>query len=433
MERSFREWNRPHCSSPIQIHSPCETVSRLPNGIILMPGVRGEAVRLSQVELTSVVTEAEVSRIAAVGNRVIRNLEITKSYADLSGAFRARTGGGADWCTFATWASRQAGSTIRGEDLLDRFERRLGRRAWMLAPVQSLSRMLLRKGLLEQDTTFGRVIAAIHTPFDALERTSAAVAEGNVKVFEEIGREFARFLATVPVDARPDSAACRAFAAGLRAGPPPEGQDYLREAFAHYQQQRFESDAALRAGWILLANLKIGLHEQTRLQPQIAAAVDAPLVTVADLGARVLHILLPGSRRWPRAVHDPAASVVGWIAARIRRDAVAVTREVVTETMMVLALPNGVLSLGRNLDAPVPDVFKEATPPALAEFVKRHDPCAPGTSNCAARDWCDLGQRMHYILHLFRAFADEPSLFSQPFTAEQVARFRAGVVPEGDL
>jgi hypothetical protein len=78
-------------------------------------------------------------------------------------------------------------------------------------------------------------------------------------------------------------------------------------------------------------------------------------------------------------------------------------------------------------------VFKGAMPPALADFVKDHDPCAPGTSNCAAKDWCDLRQRMHYILHLFRAYAHEPSLFSEPFTAEQVARFRAGVVPEGDL
>jgi hypothetical protein len=388
---------------------------------------------LSQVQQTSSATEADVSRIAAIGNRVIRNLEITNCYAGLSAAFRARTGAGADWCTFATWASRQAGSTIRGEDLLDRFERRLGRRAWLLAPIESLSRMLLRKGLFEHDTTFGRVIDAIHTPFDAMERASAAVAEGNLKVFEEIGREFARFLATVPADARPDSAEYLAFAAGLRPGPPPDGQDYLREAFAHYQQQRFESDAALRAGWILLANLKIGLHEQIRLQPQIVAAVDAPMITIADLGARVLHILLPGSRRWPRGVHDPAASVVGWVAARIRRDAIAVTREVVTESMMVLTLPNRVLSLGQNIDAAIPDVFTGAAPAALAEFVTAHDPCAPGTSNCAAEDWCDLRQRMHYILHLFRAYADESSLFSQPFTAEQVARFRTGVVPEGDL
>ena len=40
---------------------------------------------------------------------------------------------------------------------------------------------------------------------------------------------------------------------------------------------------------------------------------------------------------------------------------------------------------------------------------------------------------MHYILHLFRAYADEPSLFSEPFRPEQVAQFRADVVPEGEL
>ena len=95
--------------------------------------------------------------------------------ADLSAAMHART---ADWCTFATWASRQAGNTIRGEDLLDAFE-----------------------------------------------RASARVAEGNLKVFAEIGREFARFMAAVPIDARVDLPEFLAFAAGLRPGPPPDGQD----------------------------------------------------------------------------------------------------------------------------------------------------------------------------------------------------------------
>ena len=40
---------------------------------------------------------------------------------------------------------------------------------------------------------------------------------------------------------------------------------------------------------------------------------------------------------------------------------------------------------------------------------------------------------MHYILHLFRAYAMEPRLFSRPFTPAQVARFRAGIVPDGRL
>ena len=148
---------------------------------------------------------ADVARIAAMENPVIRNLEITECYADLSAAMRASTGGAADWCTFATWASRQAGSTIRGEDLLDNLDRRLGRKRWLLAPLASLNRLLLRKGLFQPDTALGRIVAEIHSPFDAFERASAEVARGNLKVFEEIGREFARFMATVPVDAREDS------------------------------------------------------------------------------------------------------------------------------------------------------------------------------------------------------------------------------------
>jgi hypothetical protein len=378
-------------------------------------------------------TVLDVARIGAIRNRVIRNLEITACYADLSAALQVRTGRRADWCTFATWASRQAGSTIRGEDLLDRLARRLRLQGRLLAPLQSLSRLLLRKGVFEPHTRLGRAVAEIHTPFDAFERASEAVAEGNLRVFEEIGREFARFLAEVPADARADSEPFLAFAAGLRPGGPPEGQQLLRDAFTHYQEQRHEQDPAVRAALILLANLKIGLHEQTRLQPQIAAAMDAPLTTVKDLGARVLHACFPSSRRWPVFLQRPAGSVIGWAAMHVRRAVIGVTREVITEAMMVLALPGGVLSLGRNLDAPLPPVFAGAPHPSLAPLVEEFDPCAPGTSSCGADDWCDLRQRMHYILHLFRAYAEERSLFDAPFTPDQVSSFRAGVIPRGEL
>ena len=378
-------------------------------------------------------TVADVARIAAMANPVIRNLEITECYADLSAAMRARTGGSADWCTFATWASRQAGSTIRGEDLLDNLDRRLGRKRWLLAPIASLNRLLLRRGLFQPDTALGRIVAAIHSPFDAFERASTEVARGNLRVFEEIGAEFARFMASVPVDAREDSEAFAAFAARLRPGAPPDGQDLLREAFACYQRQRHESDPGAQAAWILLANLKIGCHEQTRLQPQIAAAVDAPLATAADLGARVLHALIPASRDWPGVLHGPATYALGGLALVVRREAVKVTREVVTEAMMVLSVPGAVLSLGSNLDAPVPERLAGAPRPFLASFVQEYDPCPPGGVACAATDWCDLRQRMHYITHLFRAYSETASMFSRPFTPQQVAAFRAGHVPDGDI
>ena len=380
--------------------------------------------------MVSLVLDAKA--IADLRDPVIRNLQITECYADLAAAMRARTGGRADWCTFATWASRQAGATIRGEDLLAALRRRL-RAQWIVAPLASLKRALLQRGVFRPNTRLGKVMAEIHTPFDAFERASTEVALGNQKVFAEIGLEFARFLAEVSDAAREDSPEFIAFARALRPGPPPDGQDWLRKAFACYVRQRHEADLAVRSAWILLANLLIGLHEQTRLQPQIEAAVDAPLTTTEDLGERVLHTLLPGSRRWPRLLHRPAASFAGWLAHGIRREAIAVTRGVVTERMMTLSLAGRVLSLARGVDQPVPAPLVQVTVPEVADFLREYDPCEPGGTGCGASNWCDLSQRMHYIVHLFRAFADDRTLFTRPFTSEQVAAFRAGIVPGGDL
>ena len=41
---------------------------------------------------------------------------------------------GANWCTYATWASKQAGRAIRGEDWLEQLGRRLGEGRWLLHP-----------------------------------------------------------------------------------------------------------------------------------------------------------------------------------------------------------------------------------------------------------------------------------------------------------
>jgi len=63
------------------------------------------------------MTPDDVDRIAAVADPVIRNLRITQAYHELSAAMAARLGPLANWCTYATWASKQAGRTIRKEDL----------------------------------------------------------------------------------------------------------------------------------------------------------------------------------------------------------------------------------------------------------------------------------------------------------------------------
>jgi hypothetical protein len=338
---------------------------------------------------------------------VLRNLQITVAYGHLAHAFHQRAPGGANWCTFATWAAKQAGCTIRKEDV----SRAVGRHFRSRLDKRALGRQLVRMPGLSAEV-LATLVAQVSLALPGINRAADAVARGNLKVFEEIGRGFAQV---------------------LEGGPAPDGADLLRRAFVNYETAVATSDPTVRSQATFLANVQIGLHEQTRLQPEIARAVGAPLTTVRDLGARVLHALIPSSRHLPRLLQTPAYAAVGWLAMQVHRAATAITREVVTEAMMVLALPTGVLALGRNLEAPLPAIFRGSPHSVLAVFIKEYDPCPPGTSECGADDWCNLRQRMHYILHLFRAYAEEPRLWGRPFTPEQFASFKAGAVPAGEL
>lgn len=374
----------------------------------------------------------DVRQIVGIANPVIRNLAITHSYSRLAAAFAARSGEGANWCTYATWASRQAGRTVRGEDLLEHLGRRLGDGRWLLHPIATLWRRLLRRGLFQRETRIGRLTAELHTPFDAFERASDAVARGNLKVFEEIGLEFARYLHECPPDT-PDEASQVRFLDRLRPGDPPEGQRYLRQAFARYERRRLERDPKVRAELAVLANLEIGVHEQTRLQPEICEALDAAYATQQDLGRRALEALFPSAARWWPVVRGPAAAAVGVVAAGVQRDASRLAREVITDSLMILSLPGRVLALGTHLSDAYPEALGEPADAELTELLARFEPVAPAPDDCGARDWSDLHQRMHYIVHLFCAFHLSEQLSRPPFTPEQVASFSRGVVPDGEV
>jgi hypothetical protein len=323
---------------------------------------------------------AEVERIAGLQDPVIRNLQITECYARLAAGVESQ---GANWCTFATWASKQAGQTIRGEDLLDALRLELGRDAELLHPIDSLWRAILRRGLFDRSSRFARLVWSLHTPFDALPLASDAVARGNRKVFAEIGLEFARYL-TLDFDT---------FMADLQ---DPE----LRQAFTHLQRARAAGDPQL----LVLSNLEIGLHEQTRLQPEIAEALEAATAPEQSLLKRILG--------WP-----------------LQRRLTRLSREVITRSLMVLTFPGATLYLGRNLTLPMAAVDNAD----LEALLARYEPVPPAVDDCAASDWSVLHQRMHYIAHLFRGYHDRRELATPPFTPQQVERLRAGELPDGEL
>ena len=375
----------------------------------------------------------EVREIVTIANPVIRNLRITDCYSRLAAEFTTRSGDGANWCSYATWASRQAGRTVRGEDLLEHLGNRFARHRWALHPIRTLWRRMLRHGLFQPETRIGRLTAELHTPFDAFERASAAVARGNLRVFEEIGLEFARYLHECPPDTPADAPEVRRFLDSLRPGDPPEGQRYLRQAFMHYERLRFERDPKARAELAVLANLEIGFHEQTRLQPEIREALDAAHATKEDLGRRALEALFPSAGRWWMVVRRPVGAAIGVVAAGFQRTSSRLAREAITDSFMVMTLPERVLALGTHLDDAYPEVLEEPADAELVELLARFEPLASAPDDCGARDWSDLQQRMHYIVHLFRAFHLSEQLSRPPFTPEQVEDFSSGVVPDGDL
>ncbi|MCC6188160.1 MAG: hypothetical protein IT318_03955 [Anaerolineales bacterium] len=382
---------------------------------------------------------AEVERIAVLGDPVLRNLLITQSYADLSRALTRRTGASANWCTFAAWASKQAGQTIRQEDLHDAWENLAGNSPTVRQAAANLARAAQQLGARQDVAEITRTAWAILDPRAALDRASTAVARGNQKVFAEIGREFARFTANCLPDEAPRPAGLDSFCAALRPGLPPEGQDYLRQAFTSYYQACFEPDAKQRAELILLANLAIGCHEQTRLQPEIAAALDAAVAEPDPLIRRLLTTLLPYHgwlvyaavvvlrRLRGRTLLDIAA---GRFIAAVRRQ----VRALLTAHLMVIGLADGnQVRLGQDLRASFPAALRQLSNPELLALLARIDPTPDSPRASGATDWANLPERLHFIADLFRSCQEAPQVLQAPFTPDQTAAIRAGRRPPGPL
>jgi hypothetical protein len=127
------------------------------------------------------------------------------------------------------------------------------------------------------------------------------------------------------------------------------------------------------------------------------------------------------------------AKAVGVVALPAQTLVARFSREVITHSLMVLSLPGRILSLGTHLEDAYPEPLHELVDVELVALVSRYEPVPPALDNCGAEDWSSLEQRMHYIVHLFRAFHVHADLASPPFTDEQVERLKAGVVPDGDL
>ena len=362
----------------------------------------------------------DVARISSLTDPINRNLQITACYHELSTTFATRTGPVANWCTFATWASKQAGVTIRGEDLARKLEEVLSNEPEIQAilAIVKLHSKKLGSASLHEDINISALRKLANS---AKQRASAAVARGNKKVFDEIAVEFARFIPTCLQDKEYNESSINEFCKMLRPGPPPDGQQHLVLAFKSYYNALFETNPKTQDELILLANIQIGFHEQTRLQPEIAESLDAANIDPQQIKNYLTDLLVKSQSligklmyffRWVIGETKLFKDAIDNLAATAEKH----IRIVITKHLMTLTLPpNNCLHLSENLTAPYPDNLATITSADLTALLKQLKPSINTIDGAGCTDWADLRQRIHYIANLFRCYHNAKELFDAPF------------------
>ncbi len=358
--------------------------------------------------------EDEVARVAGLAGAAERNTHITDSYSKLSAEMGRRIPGHANWCTYATWASRQAGVTIRHQDLVNVLRDRI-QCALRLSGVPG--RLL---GCVE-DGGLNLLQIAVDAvdELGPLKRSSGVVGEGNQKVFGDIGRIFSRWLTMFPDIAAISDAGLDRFGATLQPGPPPEGQDMLRQAFTNYRTAAQTADAGERVQLMLLANVQIAFHEQIRLQPEMQAALDGALLEPGDIADFIEEKLTGHEGRigsmlrglWG-AVDSPVRHLSEILARHIQEQ----VRILITENLMSLWLPpDQELRLGRDLTRPFPEALRTLTDPALVTLMRQFETSPDSEAQSGVKDWANFKDRMGYIACMFRAYIDDRNLYGSPW------------------
>lgn len=374
----------------------------------------------------------EIDRIARHGDPILRNFQITQCYYEISQEVAGLTGFSANWCTFATWASKQAGQTIRQQDLLRAFEERVSLSPEISAALEDMTSSLKDMGARLPVASKNAFLRALN-PESALARAGDAVARGNKKVFEEIGRQFARFLVAFKDDAGFDRNKTARFCAALRPGDPPDGQRLLSEAFTAYCEARFHTGKE-KIELMLLANLCAGYHEQIRLQPEITEALNAALSGSVELRRKLSSLVLPAFYLRARArVRGDRQSLLNSVFDRLIGEVNELIRQVITDQLMTLRLSAETLRLGRDLRGAFPQLLDRIGNARLREMLACVDVTPHSLSESGAKDWADFADRMHFIADFFRIYQERRHLFDPPFTSEQVGRLKSGARPDGHL
>jgi hypothetical protein len=350
---------------------------------------------------------------------VHRNRRITAAYADLS-ARLARVIAGRDgaldanWCTFATWASKTLGTFLedipgdegRGVDRLGRTDTMPGEDGTLTRHLEQVTRRLMTR----RDGASFRTLAA-----------------GNRAVFLEIGLSIATFVDHFLEGAaggRDREGLWEAYWTAVEAQleqfavldpswlltPHPRPDD-LRLGLRQYFDALWVDDREQRSQHVLAGNLLLGAYEQRRADGYVWAA----LALFTDRAMRRLVCdrsgAVGGVRRWPNDLF-----------ARLMTG------------RMILQLPHELLDVGQPIPPPPnrQDSWHSLTTdvgvtlPILQALITRYQLTVGSRSNRGARNWTSFDQRMRTVGNLFRLRQRQADLFDDPFTPAETAQLLAG-------
>jgi len=407
------------------------------------------------------INRARVENIASMRDDVVmRNLYITQCYHELSQQMCEIVGcKDASWATFGCWASKTAGTFIRGQELPRVLRLTLKRHPELAAHAEATGDEAdeLVTGLSDM------VLHPLRTSAAALARisihTALYIGEGNRVVFAELAGSLVDFIeAFGERDFGEEQLAM--LLAKYRDGPslpdlitvdhaaesinsePRGGQSWLKDMLRTLRRAALSDDDDEKARLMLLASAYGGQHEQTRLQEYIEKA----------LGTAIDDVFIPELRsdaspaRETHGFLNQMILIVGRFAAKFARRCAA---EWSSRNMMTMPLPDETIRLGQDIraekDGPLypaalvdleverelsdiwntyyrawsdsSNVLMRVAAPMQRMAEPLQGRVVVGT---AASNWGVFEQRMRLILAYFRTRQQCEALHNAPFTAQEL-------------
>lgn len=360
--------------------------------------------------------------IAKKSDPALRNLLITQSYHDLAkGLSNALGQENTNWCHFACWASKTAGTYIRNEEIPGMFRTMITKSKSYKATVEGLESHI--QGIHPKLETIG----IMELPSTITADVSVQITLGNLKVYSELAPVFSMMIEKFNPSRKVDLDSLNSILVTLKEGDTASGgQQLLREAVSNYFRALSLNDPIEKAQLLLLANGQVGLHEQIRLQPYIKGSLDAP---VAD-NIQELHQNLAASAH--KSLKGRILSALDHMIHPMEGELQILWEKMATKVLMTLKVPGQTLHLGRPLPPPIgkplyPMPLHKIQNQELKNILMAYNALNVGRQEVLARDWARLNQRMTYIFNLFRSRQQVPSMFNQPFNKAQRLDILGGI------